>query len=429
MAMTMFSSIRLRLGPFRGILSNISSMAIVQGMALIIPLMTLPYLLRTLGPSAYGKYAYAYAVLMCFDIFVRFGFDLSATKMIAECRGCAGRVSQVFWSTLLAKKILLILAFVLLFTLAKVTGMSPKDSQLYMLGFLVVVGSSLLPTWLYLGLEEMKYLAMLNFNLQLIYLALMFMLVKAESDYVYVAFSYGVSSVLVGIFGLTFAIKRFKLGSPKNVGVDIVEAWRNSYHYFLSRVANDGARHLSIMVVGAGFGPVVLGVYSAIERMFFAFVSVGGIVSQAIYPRMAAAKDLRLFVNVFFVVMLFVASALLVLVFFRRYLFEILGFSGFDLDLASEVFVVIFSASLFHVASGLIGYPLLGVFGYSREANNTLIFSAFFSMLFISVASLFLKSISVASWSIFVYSALGFLMRSIYLWRFGVFRGRVENGY
>jgi len=62
------------------IIKNISSLFSLKIAGYIIPLITLPYLVRVLEPVGYGMFAFCLAIIQYFSIAVNYDFDLSATK-------------------------------------------------------------------------------------------------------------------------------------------------------------------------------------------------------------------------------------------------------------------------------------------------------------------------------------------------------------
>ncbi|GAB7217999.1 hypothetical protein OS42_46130 [Dickeya oryzae] len=85
------------------LLKNILSLISIQGANFLIPLITLPYLVRVLEPSGYGYLSFAIAVTQYFVLVTEYGFNLSITQKIALVRDDLVRVSEIFWTVLFCK--------------------------------------------------------------------------------------------------------------------------------------------------------------------------------------------------------------------------------------------------------------------------------------------------------------------------------------
>ena len=68
------------------IVNNTIMLMIFNIAKIIFPFITLPYLTRVLTTDTYGVVTYAKTIMNYMQIFVDFGFVLSATKDIVKCR-------------------------------------------------------------------------------------------------------------------------------------------------------------------------------------------------------------------------------------------------------------------------------------------------------------------------------------------------------
>ena len=81
---------------------------------IVLPLVTLPYLTRVLSKDCYGVVSYVKAVMQYMQVVVDFGFILSATKDVVNCKEDKKRLSYIIGDTMVAKLILVLVSFVAL---------------------------------------------------------------------------------------------------------------------------------------------------------------------------------------------------------------------------------------------------------------------------------------------------------------------------
>ena len=147
---------------FLALRSNFLSLSVLQFINMFLPLVTLPYLVRVIGVEFFGLVSFILSIIMYFNIIVSFGFELSATQQISLCRDDLKKVGKIFSNVLATKLLLLIFSAIMLIGLVYSIDTLRQHSVLYFATFGVVIGNFLMPSWLFQGMENMKYITFAN---------------------------------------------------------------------------------------------------------------------------------------------------------------------------------------------------------------------------------------------------------------------------
>lgn len=92
---------------YKTLVENFGYLTLLQICNLLIPLITYPYLINTLGKDLYGVIIYSQAIVSYLSIFVNWGFNISATKSISINRDNPKKVNEIASVVYLVKSFLL----------------------------------------------------------------------------------------------------------------------------------------------------------------------------------------------------------------------------------------------------------------------------------------------------------------------------------
>ena len=130
---------------------NFLSLSLLQAANYILPLITLPYLIRVLGAEKYGLVIFAQAFTHYFIILTDYGFDLSATRDISIHRDDKAKVADIFNSVLLIKFSIMSAGFICFLILVFSFQRFSEEWPVFLLSYGVVLGNFLFPLWFFQG--------------------------------------------------------------------------------------------------------------------------------------------------------------------------------------------------------------------------------------------------------------------------------------
>lgn len=172
-----------------------------QILAIIIPLITTPYLTRVLGAQGLGDYSYAFSIAYYFVIVMKLGLDNYGNRTIASVRDDKKQLSETFWGIYITQ-ITLSLAVIVVY-LVYCFEFSNNKIISYAL-ILYIFSGALDINWFFWGLEEFKLTVTRNTIIKLLTTMLIFILVKHQDDVVVytiiMALGYLLSQLLIWPF-------------------------------------------------------------------------------------------------------------------------------------------------------------------------------------------------------------------------------------
>ena len=163
-----------KLYKYRQLFENFFSLSILNALNVLLPLVTLPYILHTVGKANYGAYSYVYTVLQYVILFSTYGFNFSATKQISQCREDKETVSRIYNAVIACKSIIAVVLSMLLLLFSRIVFKDETGILMFLYGLGMVVGDIFTPVWLFQGMEKMKYMTIVNASSKILFAILIF---------------------------------------------------------------------------------------------------------------------------------------------------------------------------------------------------------------------------------------------------------------
>lgn len=269
------------------LIENISSLFVLQAANYVLPLITLPYLVRVLGWERFGLIAFAQAFAQYFMVLTDYGFNLTATRQISIHRKDSRRISEIFSTVMVVKLGLMLLSGLLMAGIVFAVPRFRVDWPVYSITFLMVVGGVLFPVWFFQGMEKMKYITALNVTTKTAAVLAIFMLVRSRSDYLMAAFLLSVGSVGAGVLGLAAV----RLVSRVSFIVPTLQEAKGTLtegrHVFVAQMCASVFGPTNVIILGLFASHGAVGLYSVAEKIVRAGIVLSTPVTTAIYPRVS----------------------------------------------------------------------------------------------------------------------------------------------
>ena len=358
---------------------NIVSLYVLQGANYLLPLVTLPYLVRVLGPEKYGLIAFTMAFIGYFTVFVDYGFNLSATREIARQRNDPAKVAEIFSVVMSIKIVFMLAGFVLMSVIVAAWPALGAERTLCYVAYLAVAGSVLFPVWFFQGMEDMRTITGVSIIARILVLIGIFGLVKQESDYVLATALQAGTMVIAGVGGLFIILRKTDISLVRPTTAQVRDQLHKGWHIFTSTAAVTLYTNSNIFILGLLTNHTIVGYYSAADQIVKAVLGLLTPITQAIYPHISAlvevSRDRALrFIHTSFVRIGLLACTLSILLMLlaEPLAFIILGDQYADAILILRILALI---PALVAISNIFGVQSMLTFGLNREFSRILIWT------------------------------------------------------
>ena len=205
---------------------------VYQLFILLVPLVTAPYLARTLGAVGTGIYGYVYSMTSMICTIVLLGIYSYGNRQIAYVRDDKQKINTVFWQIISDRLIIAIIGTIIYFVIVLLIG---KYIKLFIIFYMYLLAYFCDCTWLFVGLEDMKWAVIKNAITKILAVIGIFAFVRDTNDVAVYVFIQGGAVLISNI--LAYSQIHQYVSKPKLDFTNFKNDILGSFWLFLPSVA------------------------------------------------------------------------------------------------------------------------------------------------------------------------------------------------
>lgn len=386
---------------------NVMALGILQIANYFIPLLAWPLIAKILGVGQFGLLMILFTICAMANVLTDFGFNLSATHVIAQNFNNKEKIGQLLGNIFFIKMVFACVAGIVTSTYVLFTS---NYLNLWTIVFLnlIIFAQVFHCVWFFQGIEKMKHITQVNIIAKIIYVGLLFILLPFFQNINLVLICFFICQLCISILFLVSIYKEdYYILNPQRTML-----WNEikySFSFFVSRVAVSVYTLANTLILGHFSGNAVAGLYGSAEKIYGAGTGVSGIVSQALFPYVTKTNNLKLLIKTVVGLAIPVFIGCYVLSFFSK---EIIIFIfGDNFSQASsllELFLLLLCITFISVN---IGYPGFSAIKRVYWANYTVMIGAIFH--FIGLIALYFCNLISAENVLLITICTEFLVLSL----------------
>lgn len=275
----------------RTVFANFGYLSLLQVAGYVFPLISMPYLARVIGADGFGKIAFASAIVVWIQTISDWGFNLTATRDVAQNRDDKELVSRIISNVLWARSILTLLSGIILLAVVLLVPYLRENADIIFVTFLLVPGHILFPEWFFQAIEKMKYTTLFNLLLKLVFTVAVFVFIHKREDYLIQPLLTTIGYLLCGFGALYLIFKKWGYTLYKPQWSEIFKTIRNSTDVFINNLMPNLYNSFSVMLLGFFGGSTANGIYDGGNRFPVIFYQFQSVLSRAFYPFLSRRPD------------------------------------------------------------------------------------------------------------------------------------------
>lgn len=348
---------------FRVILENFSSLTILHALNLLLPLIVLPYVLRTLGMSMYGNIVFASSLIAYFIPLTDYSFSLTGTRAIAKNRKSQKNMIAIYNEIMTTKAVMCLFSLLCLIVIVYSVPKFREHALLYWLTFPALIGNVLFPNWFFQGVEQMKFITLINASIRILTSMFVFVFIKVETDYwMYPLFMNG-GVILGGFVGQIILCEKFHIKFKPSSLSSVTSTLKDNFPVFVNQAVPTLYNNTTTFLLGLLAPIKSVGIYAAIKKVADLIVLLSSLLMRATFPYFVRVKKyFKQYVNV--TLLIFLSVCFFMLVFYKYILFY--------LGLADENYQLLI-AILLAGCYGIVVYDLFGVCHFLANGRDKLV--------------------------------------------------------
>lgn len=273
------------------LLENFISLSALQLVGMILPLLTLPYMLRVVGFEKYGVIVFAASLIAYFQSLTDYSFKITAVRDVAIFKNSPSKLNLIYSKVLIVKGVFLLLSLLIISVIVFLSPSFYEFGQIYFYSSLLLVGYALFPEWFFQGIEKMRYITYLNLGIKFFFTICIFIFIKKEEDYWIYPLLQSAGYIGAGLVGQFLLVYKYKLKFIFLPFRIIRTTIQSNFPLFVNQFVPTLYNNTSTFLLGLFGAKSTVGMYQAIQTIINVGITVIEVLSRVFFPFLNRKKN------------------------------------------------------------------------------------------------------------------------------------------
>ena len=252
---------------------------------LVTPLLVVPYIVSVCGEENFGKTAVGMAISFFLIVFIDFGSDIIGVREISVNRENPKELNKIFTTTYAVKAVILVVVLLITTILISTIPFFKTEKTMFFLGLSVLVGQFINPTWFLQGIENVKWITLLNIISKAIYLIAIYATINQESDYVFINLWWGTGMIVANLLVFTLILNKYKFTFSEINISEVKTHIRNDFSMFSSQIFVSLQLYAPVVLISFFGSNLMAGQYRIVEQIIVIFKTYIFLFFNYVFPK------------------------------------------------------------------------------------------------------------------------------------------------
>ena len=238
-----------------------------QAVNILSPLLITPYLIFVCGLDKLGIIAMGQSLAYILIVIVDYSSYVIGVKEISINRNDKPKLEELFKTIYFAKLFLVVFVLLLVLGLVLFIPFFSNNSSTILFSFSIILGQFVNPTWFLQGVENFKWITIINILSKVIYIVGVFIFIQSQSDFIYANLLLGFGAILSSLIGLIYIIRSYKFKLNHISIIKVKELLINDFSFCVSQLFFAVRNYSTVLIIGFFAGEYIAGQFKVIEQI------------------------------------------------------------------------------------------------------------------------------------------------------------------
>lgn len=242
-----------------------------QGINILSPLLVTPFLIYTCGLEKLGVIAIGQSLAYILNVIIDYSSNIVGVKETTINRYDNAILEKIFVTNYVARVILLLVVMSFILLLVSVVPYFSAIGLMIFYSSSIIVGQFINPTWFFQGLENFKWITIINVLAKVIYFVGIFGCIHSVDDYIYANLWLGGGTIIANGIGVLWILRKYRFSFSTVNYSEVLLLLKRDFTFCLSQLFFAVRNYSSVIIISFFAGDLVAGKFKLIEQIINCF--------------------------------------------------------------------------------------------------------------------------------------------------------------